>query len=149
MVYHSALGFFFQGQEIKRGWVEGLIIGDTRSGKSETAASLMKHYQLGEFVTGENTSFAGLIGGMQQNQKRWFVSWGKIPLNDRRLVILDEASGLSERDISNISGFRSSGIAEIIKIHQERPMTTRLIWFNTRTATRYGMILNLCRKSYW
>lgn len=136
MVYHSALEFFFQGQEIKRGWVEGLIIGDTRSGKSETAASLMKHYQLGEFVTGENTSFAGLIGGMQQNQKRWFVSWGKIPLNDRRLVILDEASGLSERDISNMSGVRSSGIAEIIKIHQEKTHArTRLIWIsNTRTG---------------
>ena len=78
----------------------------------------MKHYQLGEFVTGENTSFAGLIGGMQQNQKRWFVSWGKIPLNDRRLVILDEASGLSKRDISNMSGVRSSGIAGN---HQDSP----------------------------
>lgn len=136
LVYHSALSFKFQGQMVQRGWVEGLVIGDTRSGKSETAQTMMTHYRLGEFVTGENTSFAGLIGGMQQNQKRWFVSWGKIPINDRRLVVLDEASGLSVDNIENMSGVRSSGIAEIIKIHQEKTYArTRLLWIsNTRTG---------------
>lgn len=136
LVYHSVLAFRFQDQLVPRGWVEGLIIGDTRTGKSETAQSIMNHYKLGEFVTGENTTFAGLIGGMQQTQKRWFVSWGKIPLNDRRLVIIDEASGLSEEAIGNMSGVRSSGVAEIIKIHQERTHArTRLLWIsNTRTG---------------
>lgn len=136
LVYHSVLAFRFQDQLINRGWVETLIMGDTRTGKSETAQAVMNHYKLGEFVTGENTTFAGLIGGMQQTQKRWFVSWGKIPLNDRRLVIIDEASGLSEDSIGNMSGVRSSGVAEIIKIHQERTHArTRLIWIsNTRTG---------------
>ena len=70
------------------------------------------------------------------SQKRWFVSWGKIPINDRRLVVLDEASGLSVDNIENMSGVRSSGIAEIIKIHQEKTYArTRLIWIsNTRTG---------------
>jgi len=136
LVYHSVLSFRFQDQHIPRGWVEALIIGDTRTGKSETAQSIMNHYKLGEFVTGENTTFAGLIGGMQQTQKRWFVSWGKIPLNDRRIVIIDEASGLSEDSIGNMSGVRSSGVAEIVKIHQERTHArTRLLWIsNTRTG---------------
>ena len=143
LVYHSVLSFRFQDQHVPRGWVEALIIGDTRTGKSETAQSMMNHYKLGEFVTGENTTFAGLIGGMQQTQKRWFVSWGKIPLNDRRLVIIDEVSGLSEDSIGNMSGVRSSGIAEIVKIHQERTHArTRLLWIsNTRTGrslNQYG-----------
>ncbi len=136
LVYHSVLSFYFQNQYIQRGWVEALIIGDTRTGKSETAVCMQQHYHLGELVTGENTTFAGLIGGMQQNQKRWFVSWGKIPLNDRRLVIIDEASGLTPDEIGNMSGVRSSGVAEITKIHQERTHArTRLIWIsNTRTG---------------
>lgn len=136
LVYHSALAFIFQGQLVDRGWVEALILGDTRTGKSETVLRLSEHYKAGEFITGENTSFAGLIGGMQQNQKRWYVSWGKIPLNDRRLVIIDEASGLTVSQIENMSGVRSSGIAEITKIHQERTHArTRLIWIsNTRTG---------------
>lgn len=136
LVYHSVLSFRFQDQLIPRGWVEGLVIGDTRTGKSETAQAVMNHYKLGEFVTGENTTYAGLIGGMQQTQKRWFVSWGKIPLNDRRLVVIDEASGLSEDAIGNMSGVRSSGVAEIIKIHQEKTHArTRLLWIsNTRTG---------------
>lgn len=136
LVYHSVLSFFFQEQLITRGWVEGIAIGDTRTGKSETASALMNHYRLGEFITGENSTFAGLIGGMQQTQKRWFVSWGKIPLNDRRLVIIDEVSGLTEDEIGDMSGVRSSGVAEITKIHQERTHArTRLFWIsNTRTG---------------
>jgi DNA-binding transcriptional ArsR family regulator len=57
-------------------------------------------------------------------------------LNDRRLIIIDEASGLSENEIGNMSGVRSSGIAEITKIQTERTHArTRLIWIsNTRTG---------------
>lgn len=137
LVYHSALSFNFQGVLVTRGWLELLVIGDTRTGKSETTERLMQYYQLGELVFGENTSFAGLVGGMQQTQSRWFITWGKIPLNDRRLVIIDEASGLSEDDISRMSGIRSSGIAEITKIQTERSFArTRLIWLSNPRAGR-------------
>ena len=129
LVYHSVLAFDFQKQRINRGWVEALIIGDTRTGKSETAQQVMKHYKMGELVTGENTTFAGLIGGMQQTQSRWSITWGKVPLNDRRLVVLDEASGLSQEEISYMSGVRSSGVAEITKIQTEKTHArTRLLW---------------------
>jgi len=143
LVYHSVLAFDFQNQRINRGWVEALILGDTRTGKSETAHQIMRHYKLGELVTGENTSFAGLIGGMQQTQNRWSITWGKIPLNDRRLVVLDEASGLSEEDIGYMSGVRSSGVAEITKIQTEKTHArTRLLWISNsrdgRSLKEYG-----------
>jgi hypothetical protein len=143
LVYHSVLAFDFQGKRIHRGWNECLILGDTRTGKSESVHALMNHYKLGELVTAENTSYAGLIGGMQQTQKRWSITWGKIPLNDRRLVIIDEVSGLSLDAIGNMSGVRSSGVAEITKIQTERTHArTRLIWIsNTREGaplSRFG-----------
>ena len=151
LVYHSALAFNFQKQYVHRGWVEALVIGDTRTGKSETALALMGHYKLGELVTAENTSFAGLIGGMQQTQKRWSITWGKIPLNDRRLVILDEASGLSEDSISYMSGVRSSGVAEITKIQTEKTHArTRMIWISNardgRPLQEYGYGVHAIRR---
>lgn len=131
MAYHSVLKFSFDGRPLKRGWLEVLLFGDTRTGKTETVQQLMKHYRLGEFVTGEASSYAGLVGGLQQVNKRWQITWGKIPLNDRRLVVIDEASGLTQDEIANMSGIRSSGIAEITKIQTERALArTRLIWIS-------------------
>lgn len=122
LVTHSVLQFPFQGDLVRKGWVEALVVGDTRCGKSETAIRLASHYRAGEIVTGENATYAGLIGGMQQTQKTWSITWGKYPLNDRRMLIVDEFSGLSQESISRMSGVRSSGIAEIVKIQTERTM---------------------------
>lgn len=132
LAYHSVLGFNFQGIPVQKGWVEFLCLGDTRTGKSETTAAMMRHYHLGEMSVAENTSYAGLVGGLQQTgDKRWFLTWGKIPLNDGRLFVIDEASGLSIEDIAKMSGIRSSGIAEITKIQTERTTArTRLIWLS-------------------
>lgn len=132
LVYHSVLGFSFQGIPVQKGWLEFLCIGDTRTGKSETTEAMMRHYQLGEMSVAENTSYAGLVGGLQQTgDKRWFLTWGKLPLNDGRLFVIDEASGLSTEDIAKMSGIRSSGIAEITKIQTERTTArTRLIWLS-------------------
>lgn len=131
LTYHSVLSFYFQGKREQRGWVETLIIGDTRTGKSETVMSLQKHYKMGEFITGENVSYAGLIGGLQGSSGRWTLTWGKIPLNDRRLVVIDEASGIPVDSIERMSGVRSSGVAEITKIQTERTHArTRLIWIS-------------------
>lgn len=132
LVYHSVLGFTFQGIPIQKGWLEFLCIGDTRTGKSETTEAMLRHYQLGEMSVAENTSYAGLVGGLQQTgDKRWFLTWGKLPLNDGRLFVIDEASGLSLDDIAKMSGIRSSGIAEITKIQTERTTSrTRLIWLS-------------------
>jgi len=129
LIYHSVLSFDFQGERIMKGWTEGIIIGDTRTGKTKTIERIINHYKLGEKITGESLSFAGLVGGLQQISKRWQLQWGKIPLNDRRLLVIDEASGISINDIKQMSGLRSSGIAEITKIQTERTFArTRLIW---------------------
>lgn len=137
LVYHSVLQFDFQGRLVKKGWTEALALGDTRCGKTETVTSLIEHYRAGELSTGENASFAGLIGGMQQIGSRWSIIWGKFPLNDRRLLVIDEVSGMPVEDIGKMSGVRSSGIAEIIKVQQEKTFArTRLIWLGNPRSSR-------------
>lgn len=130
LVWHSALSYILDGQVIDRGWVELLVVGDTRTGKSEAAQRLQEHYRAGEHVSCESASFAGIIGGLQQNSGgSWTINWGIIVMNDRRLVICDELSGLSLEEISKLSSVRSSGVAELTKINSDRaPARTRLIF---------------------
>lgn len=135
LVWHSAIKFEFAGEEVTKGWLECLIVGDTRTGKSETANRMKQHYQSGVIRSCEGASLAGLVGGATQTQgKSWMVTWGVIPLNDRRLVVLDEMSGLmnnkeSKGIIESMSSIRSEGRAEITKIKaEETSARTRLIW---------------------
>lgn len=134
LVWHSILDFQFMNKRMDKGWLECLVIGDTRTGKSEVAAGLTRHYNAGVLKSCEGATFAGIVGGAQQfgNKKHWTVTWGVIPLNDRRLVILDEMSGLIDRDvIENMSSIRSSGKAQLTKIaSEETSARTRLIWIS-------------------
>ena len=136
LAFHSILQFKFRGKIINKGWSDILILGDTKTGKTETAISLIEHYRLGDIASGESSSLVGLLGGLQQTQQRWHLTWGKIPLNDRKLLIIDETSGLTIEQIAALSEVRSSGIAEITKIQTEKTFArTRLIWLsNPRKA---------------
>lgn len=130
LVYHSVLFIPFAG-DIKKGYLESLVIGDTRCGKTETCKQYLRHYQLGAFAGGEQTTFAGLVGGLEQVHSRWSVNWGKIPLNDKRLLCIDELSGMDPEVIAGLSQIRSSGIAEINKIRIAKTQArTRLAWFS-------------------
>lgn len=138
LTFHSPLSFKFGGQVVHRGWIESLIVGDTRTGKSEAAERLVRHYGAGEIVGGEAATIAGLVGGLQQLGGRdWAVTWGVIPINDRRLVVIDELSGLHPEEIAKMSDVRASGVARLTKIQQEATFArTRLLWLgNPREAT--------------
>lgn len=138
LAFHSAAAFEFNGELITRGMLDILIIGDTRCGKGYVTEGLTKYYGLGEVASGENCSFAGLVGGAQQVGKRWFITWGVIPLNHGRLVVIDEAGALSTMDFSKFSRVRSEGVAEISKIVRESTRaSTRLVWLsNPRSGKR-------------
>jgi MCM P-loop domain/Toprim-like len=138
LVWHSVLTFPWEGKNISRGWLEFIVVGDTRTGKSETAIRLNEHYRLGQVVGCEGATFAGLVGGVKQIGNEWTVQWGEIAINDRRLVVLDEVSGLSHELISQMSDIRSRGLAQLTKI--ESHMTNcrcRMIWISNPRKARY------------
>lgn len=130
LVYHSALKFKFINTDIEKSHLEILVIGDTRTGKSVTAKRMLNHYRAGEIINCEKATIPGLIGGAHDIGSRKILTWGTIPRNDRRLVFLDEADGLDTDTISNLSGIRSSCIAErtIAGGNRRVPARTRLVW---------------------
>lgn len=140
LIYHTVLNFYFQGQFIKRGWGELLIIGDSGQAKTTIVERLMAHYKLGELHSGESSRRTGLVYNLQQTNKRWFLTWGAFPLNDGGLVTIDELSGLSEEDLAVMSDVRSSGVAKVSGvITSETSSRTRAIYISN---PRNGRPLN-------
>lgn len=144
LTYHSILQFPFGEEIVTRGWMESLCVGDTRSGKSETAKRLQALYARGYYQSAENASVPGLLFGMEKRgsaggEGAWSGSIGLLPLNHRQLVILDEASGLRKDQISQMSDMRSRGVAEINKIRaMKTPAQVRLVWIaNPRVKNAY------------
>lgn len=156
LVWHSVNAFRFNNADVTKGWLECLILGDTRTGKSEIAKALTSHYGAGAMESCESASYAGLVGGVQQpgDNKTWVVTWGSLPLNDRRLVVLDEMTGLYDNNnrskgiIEAMSSIRSDGIAQITKIKAaETTARTRLVWISNplrgqRLSSMTGIGLN-------
>ena len=133
LTYCSVLKFPFQGRVLPRGWMDIIVFGDTRCGKSFITEGLVKGIGMGEFFKCENASFAGLIGGLQQigTRAKWDIVWGKIPLNHGKLLAADEMSSLSTQAIGDMSAVRSSGIAEVTKVQSgSTRAATRMIWLS-------------------
>ena len=137
LIYHTPLHFYFQGQFIKRGWGEALLIGDSGQAKSTVVEQLMRHYNLGEMLSGESSKRTGLTYNMQQNGNSWFLIWGAFPLNDGGLIAVDEFSGMSESDIASLSEIRSSGVCRVkAVVNDETSSRTRAIYISNPRSGR-------------
>lgn len=125
------VAWYFPGEtDLQRGWLNSLAIGDTQTGKSKVVATLQRLLKLGDIVNAENCTFVGLVGGaIKTGSGQMMLRWGRIPLCDRKLVIIEELSGLSVEEISNMSEVRSRGIARLDKggLASQTPARTRLI----------------------
>ena len=136
LTYCSVTEIPWQGGLIK-GWLDTMCIGDTRTGKSQMAQRFVKSVGMGGYINGENARRTGVIGGVQQFGGSWVVTWGAIPMNDRGLLMIDEASGLEVEDIKDLSSTRSSGAVTLNKIVKgEARARTRLLWFSNPRSGR-------------
>lgn len=147
LFYHSPLFFNFQGALVN-GWVQALVVGDSSQGKSEIACGstaagrrgLMGHYDLGEKMECKNATVAGIIGGLQHMGNKWLVTWGAIPNNDKRALIMDEVKGLPVDFIGKLTSLRTDGRAELVKIEKRiANARTRLLWLSNARDGRNGI----------
>lgn len=122
---------------ILKGWLDTMVIGDTRTGKSQMAQRFIKALGMGGYINGENARNTGVVGGVQRFGDSWVITWGAIPMNDRGMLIIDEASGLEVDDIKNLSSTRSSGAVTLNKIIKgEARARTRLLWLSNPRSGR-------------
>lgn len=130
LTWLSPLYFSFASDGSQRGWINTLGIGDTKTGKSDVAKGLQGMFGCGAFMSGENCTYVGLVGGaIKTSTGNFILRWGRIPINDRQLVVIEELSGLTCQQISMMSEVRSAGMARIDKggITAEANSRTRLL----------------------
>jgi hypothetical protein len=129
LAYHSVIRFPFLGQVLQKGWFELLILGDSGSGKTTSVERIMRHYGLGELVAGEGAKRTGLVWNAQQLNGQWTLFWGKIPQNDKRLLVIDEFAGMDQEEIGKMTQLRSTGIAsgQGVGANYETNARTRLV----------------------
>lgn len=128
MTYHSCLHYFFQGHLEKRGWMETVFVGDSGQAKSMCVNNLMEFCGLGTTASGEGTSRTGLVYRLEQLGERWFITWGKYPLSDRKLIAIDEFSELDPDDFGKITEARTTGVLRVDRtVNTETNARVRLI----------------------
>ena len=142
MTYHSCLHYYFQGNLEKRGWMETIFVGDSGQAKSMCVNNIMEFCGLGNTASGEGTSRTGLVYRLEQLGERWFITWGKYPLSDRKLIAIDEFSELDPEDFGKITEARTTGVLRVDRtVNTETNARVRLILLTnpvrTMTLSRY------------
>lgn len=150
LTFHSVCNFEFEPQRnIEKGWMDVMLLGDEGTGKSTISEKFLDYYGMGERITGQNTSFAGLVGGNDEISGYRIPNWGKFPLNDKGLLVVDEAGHLDPIIFNNLDAMRSSGKASMSKmVKGEVNARTRVIWTsnpkdNGRVGNKYYGITSL------
>lgn len=131
VMYHSVLDFKYAGKEMK-GHPEGLIVGASRTGKTDTTKKYLQFLGLGNLTDCKTATVAGLLGGADKLPNGGHrIRWGKIPRNHKGLLVLDELSGMSQNVMSSMTALRSERIARLEKIVSgSAPAKTRMLWIS-------------------
>jgi len=111
LTFHSVVGFDFMGKFIEKGWFELLVVGDSSMGKSTMVKRFINHFRVGEMIPGEEAKRSGLVWASIQINGKWTLVWGKIPQNDRRLLVIDEFGEMDPDEVTKMTQLRSEGIA--------------------------------------
>lgn len=133
LTYLCPLQFEFPHEGLQRGWMNTLVLGDTETGKSQVSRFFTQLFHCGVFINAESCSYMGLVGGMVKSSSGMpILRWGKIPLYNRQLVIVEELSGMDTVAIAGMSEIRSAGVARYDKggLTGETSAKTRLLFLS-------------------
>lgn len=117
--YHTALQFNFGTFKDVRGYLDTIIVGESRVGKSSTADALRKAYGLGVFTSlaGNSATIPGLVGGSNKTASGGFQTRaGIIPQNNKGLVIFEEFGKSSANIVRELTDIRSSNEVRITRV---------------------------------
>lgn len=116
--YHTVLAFNFGSFKNVRGYLETLIVGESRMGKSSTATALQKEYGLGAFVSlaGNSATIAGLVGGSNKTATGFQTRAGVIPQNHKGLIIFEELGKCAANVLAELTDIRSSNEVRIARV---------------------------------
>lgn len=116
--YHTILEFNFGTFKNIRGYLDTLIVAESRVGKSSTASTLQQLYKLGAFTSlaGNSATIPGIIGGSTKVNGNYQTRAGLIPMNHRGLIIFEELAKSNGNLIKELTDIRSSNQVRIARV---------------------------------
>ena len=125
LTHHSPLEIVFKGRRILA-VLKTCFLGTSTTGKSETAESSKKDFDIGDFIDAEMSKSTGLVGAVDPESKT--ITWGILVLNDKGLVGLDGIHNISDQDLAMLKEGLRKGYIDITKAVRGRGyMRTRII----------------------
>ena len=112
LVFNSPLDITYN--KVIRGALDVFVLGDTRTGKSETSRALKTLYEFGEVVPLKTSTVASLIGGTDDKLKK--TKLGVLPRYHKELVVMEEFSGAPVEFIKTLTEIRSSSMVKIYRV---------------------------------
>lgn len=118
LAYHTVLQFNFGSFKNVRGYLDTMIVGESRIGKSSTAEALRTTYELGTFTSlaGNSATIPGLIGGSNKVNGSFQTRAGVIPQNHRGLIIFEEFGKSNTNIMKELTDIRSSNEVRIARV---------------------------------
>lgn len=148
LFYNTPLEFKWHDRT-ERAYLDAMMIGESRTGKSQTAKKLMDLYELGIFTSLKTTTKAGLIGGSDQTAGGYKTKLGVLPRNHRGAVIMEEFSGASRDLISSLTDIRSSNMVRIDRVNGTTvaPAMVRMLSISNQRENSQGETIPLRQQS--
>ncbi len=129
--YHTVLEFNFGNQKNVRGYLDTLVVSESRVGKSSTAEAMRSTYALGALVSlaGNAATIPGLVGGSNKIGGTYQTRAGIIPQNHRGLIIFEELGKSNANIIKELTDIRSSNEVRITRVSGtlNLPATVRML----------------------
>lgn len=134
LVFNSPLDITYK--KPIRGALDVFVLGDTRTGKSETSKALTKLYDFGEVVPLKTATVASLIGGTDERLKK--TKLGVLPRYHKELVVMEEFSGAPIDFIKTLTEIRSSNMVKIYRVAGEIQAPCKLRMLTISNPMSYG-----------
>lgn len=119
LAYHTVLAFNLGQFKNVRGYLDTLVVGESRVGKSSTADCLRNTYQLGTFTSlaGNSATVPGLIGGSNKTAGGGMqTKAGLIPQNHKGMIIFEEFGKCNSNITAELTDIRSSNEVRITRV---------------------------------
>ena len=116
--YNTPLQFDFGTFKNVRAYLDTIIVGESRTGKSSTADALRQLYGLGTFTSlaGNSATIPGLVGGSNKTATGFQTRAGIIPQNHKGLIIFEEFGKSNSSVITELTDIRSSNEVRITRV---------------------------------
>ena len=142
--YHTPKAFNFGYIKNVRGYLDGLIVTESRVGKSTTSQELSKIYGLGAIASlaGSAATPAGLIGGSVKAGGSSQIRPGLIPRQHNKAIIFEELAKAKYTIMSELTDIRSSGLVRINRSTGDLtlPASVRILFLTNPKTSQDGVL---------